>query len=146
MPACYLLAMCQASALDSGTNNFSLFSLVEQLASSRLPFQIPFETHIYWKLGQAESNVDFEFRLVLVGPDGNEQRTRSFDLRSETPRFRQRIQGLPDIHIPMPGYYELAVEWRQRGTDAWTRAPTTWPVQVDPAPQTAGAPTVVPDT
>jgi hypothetical protein len=69
MPRCYLLAIAQGSALDSLTNNFTLFSLVEEVQSNQFPVTLPFEVHSHWQFAPDEVNVDFLMRLVLASTD-----------------------------------------------------------------------------
>jgi hypothetical protein len=130
MPDCYLLAVCVNSSLDSSTNNWSLFNLVEQVSAEQFPLNLTFETHVYWTFSPSEYETDFEGRLVLkCGTE--ETSSRPFGMRSSTPRFRQRIVGLP---IPHAGNYALCVEYRRQGQEDWTRCGAFWPLQIEARP------------
>lgn len=138
----YLLAIAAGSSLDVSTNNYSLFSLIEQVGVLRLPAPLPFEIHTYWQFSPEEVDNDFELRVVLIAPDGGEQTGRTIDLRSDSARVRLRIQGFPDIRPQVVGLHRLRVEIRQRGTLPWARSPAFCPLQVElaTAPEFARGP------
>jgi len=134
VPKCYLLTMCSGSSLDQHSNNVTLFNLVEQInlqPGSQPPPQtlIPVELHAYFRLSPPEVGHEFEIRFALVALDsGLESYSDVFVHRSATPRYRTRTLGLP--LPPAPGGYELALDWRLRGSETWDRGPLTWPIMV----------------
>jgi hypothetical protein len=119
--------VAQASALDTYTNNWSLFHLVEQVRLSEFPTALPLEVHSYWKFAPDESNVAFEMRLVLVPQEGEMAVSNPVTLRSSTIRYRFRTTGLP---ISIPGDYEIHIEWHEPGHPEWTRCDVFWPLVV----------------
>lgn len=147
MPSCYLLAVTQASALDQGSNNWSLFTLVEQLeipADAPPPgtgAALPLEVHCYWYFDAAElAPRSFEWRL-LAAAGGEERTATAFPLQSAKLRMRIRLQGLP---VLLEGETTLRVEWREQGAVEWVRCPNFWPLILNraAAPAPAGTPPV----
>lgn len=128
MPRCYLLAVMRGSSLDTSSNNWTLFSLIEQRRIPKFPAVLPLEIHTYWQFAPDEMNVDFEFRMVFVPDEGNETVSQSVSLKSKTRRLRMRLHGIP---IAEPREYELRVEWRELHAAEWTRADIFWPLQVE---------------
>jgi len=128
MPGCYLLAVTQASALDTYSNNWSLFNLVEQVRLEKFPETLPLEVHSYWKFAPDETNVDFEFRLVLIPQEGDSTFSQPVTLRSSSIRYRIRGSGLP---ISNPGDYEIHNEWHSPGDPTWFRSDVFWPLLVE---------------
>jgi len=131
LPRCYLLVCCGGSSVDQQTNNFSLFSLVEQVnlppgAPHPPGGLLPLEIHSYWALGPDEIGREYEIRFVLVAPTGLETPSDPFKHRWVTPRFRSRTLGLP--LPPVVGAYELRADWREAGSAGWRRDPASWPV------------------
>lgn len=121
--------------MDRDTNNFTLFALVEQL---QIPADVPtagtpdvglaFEVHCYWRFEPDELNRTFTWRVVAQA--GAEERvSSSHRLRSETPRFRLRVQGLP---LLLEGETSLQVEWEAPDEPgAWHRSPIRWPLAIE---------------
>lgn len=141
MPSCYLLTVCDGSALDRDTNSFSLFSLVEQLvveAGGGLQLEI----HTYWELEPDELHQEFELRILLEDRQGQEiLPTMPFKLVSSARRWRMRALG---IKVPgESGEYHVRAQWR-RGTDGpWTSEHLRWPLMLTveaPRPSTAATP------
>lgn len=133
MPKCYLLAVSSGSSLDRYSNNVTLFNLVEQLnfPTDNLPPAgsiLPLEVHAYFQLEPHELNQRFEIRFALVAPTGLETVTDAFGHKSATSRFRTRTVGLPVP--PVVGSYDLRVDTRQAGVDAWQRDSSIWPLFV----------------
>ena len=132
MPNCYMLCACVGSSLDQDSNNMTLFSLVEQVnvpPNSPPPPNgvIPLEIHAYWKVGPAEVSQTFLIRFVMVAVHtGLETSSNAFSHRTLTERFRTRTLGLPCP--PIPGQYELRVDWRMESAQEWVREATAWPV------------------
>jgi hypothetical protein len=142
VPRCYLYTIAERSALDSSSNNFTLFSLVEQVQVNQFPVTLPFEIHSYWKFAPDEINVDFQLRIILVSSTGDEVSSDPAPLRSSTPRFRVRATG---IHLRRPGSYELRIEWRESESEHWTRDNVFWPLQVSSSSERAPDQTELPD-
>ena len=133
MPKCYLLAVSSGSSLDRYSNNVTLFNLVEQLNFQKDRFPpvgtvLPLEVHAYFQLDPHELNQLFDVRFALVAPTGLETVTDAFAHKSATSRFRTRTVGLPVP--PVAGSYDLRVETRQAGIDAWQRDALIWPLFV----------------
>jgi hypothetical protein len=131
MPRCYLIAVAQGSSLDSSSNNWSLFTLVEEIKVPDFPCLLPMEFHTYWQFAPDELNVDFEIRLVFVPTEGAPQYYPTASLKSATPRLRIRARGM---RLEAPGDYELRLEWREPQSDQWTRLDVYWPLQVGRLP------------
>ena len=141
---CYMLAVCQDSALDRDTNTWSLFKLVEQFQSPQFPVTGPLHTHAYFELDEDEINVDLEARLVFVGP-GAEGGSTPGTFNSPSRRHRFRFIG---FSIPSPGEYHISVEWRRLGDDEWERLDVQWPIVAerigdDPADASTQAPSAL---
>jgi hypothetical protein len=133
MPKCYFIALCGGSSLDQHSNNVTLFNIVEQvnLQPNVEPPPgafLPLEVHAYFLLGPGEISQPFELRFALVAPTGLELLTDSTQHRSSTPRYRTRSLGVPAPIVP--GNYQLCVDIKQPGTDAFTRDILNWPLVV----------------
>ena len=129
MPTCYHLSVCQSASLDSSTNNWSLFQLIEQVATTHFPTDpLPFQIHAYWHFSERELNMPFQFRFVFTRDQEDVETTETRDLISKASRYRLRAIGLPPI--PTAGYYWIKVEWRREGSDNWSREEVTWPLEV----------------
>lgn len=131
MPHCYLLALTAGSSLDQGSNNITLFSLVEQInfrpGTSPPPGQkIPLEMHAYFRLDGHEMGHSVSIRFALVGQSGLETFSDSMTHRVATARFRTRSVGVP---FPATlGQYDLRVEFRVGDEAPWQRDPISWPI------------------
>ena len=138
MPNCYLIAVCQSSSLDQYSNNWSLFTLTEQV-QVHFPVRLPFEAHTFWTFSPDEYERPIDVQLVLLYPDGTEAASQTLALRVITPRQRVRITGLPEIRAV--GEYRIGVQWRWQGTENWTRCAVFWGLSVSelPARDTSGA-------
>jgi hypothetical protein len=133
MPKCYLLSIVGGSSLDRYSNNVTLFNLVEQLNFPKeqpppLGSILPLEIHAYFDLSAHEVSQRFEMRFSLVAATGLETLTDAFSHRSATPRYRTRTVGLP--MPPVFGNYEVRVDTRISGTEAWQRAALAWPLLI----------------
>ena len=139
MPRCYFLAVCSGSAVDQHSNNVTLFNLVEQInvppgAPPPPHGLVPLEIHAYFHVAQAELGRDFEVRFVMTASTGLETPTDAFRHRAVTARYRMRTLGLP--FPPVAGHYDLHVDCRDAGDEAWRREPASWPVAiVEASPQ-----------
>jgi hypothetical protein len=141
MPRLYLLAVTSGSSVDQHTNNVTLFNLVEQinvLPGTPPPPRglIPLEIHAYFLLGGHELDRPFEVRFALSSGSGLETYSDTFTHRSPSVRYRTRTGGLP--FPPVTGHYELWLDWREAGSEAWKREPLRWPISIletDPRPR-----------
>jgi hypothetical protein len=126
-----LLTVCGGSSLDQHSNNVTLFNLVEQI---NLPpgtppprnRALPLEVHAYFLLLPHELAQPFEVRFAMVASTGLETLSDVFSHKSHTPRYRTRTLGLP--FPPVTDHYQLRVDWRQAGAEAWRREPVVWPI------------------
>ncbi|HEV8244516.1 MAG TPA: hypothetical protein VGP93_01980 [Polyangiaceae bacterium] len=130
---CYLLAVVSGSSLDQHSNNITLFNLVEQLnfpphAHPPPGALLPLEIHAYFQLLPHEINQRFDLRFALAENSGLETVTEPFLHKSATPRYRTRTLGVPAP--PGPGSYELRIDFRVSGSEAWTRDSESWPLLV----------------
>jgi hypothetical protein len=133
MPKCYFLTLCGGSSLDQQSNNVTLFNVVEQVnlqpgAEPPPGAYLPLEVHAYFLISPVELSQSFDVRFALVAPTGLELLTDATSHKSPTPRFRTRSIGLPAPVVP--GNYQLCVDIRQPGTDAFTREALFWPLVV----------------
>lgn len=142
MPNCYLLAITSGSSLDQGSNNISLFSMVEQVnvrpGQSPPPgHRMPLEIHAYFRLAPEEMGHSISLRFALVSQSGLETFTDPVTHRIATARFRTRTAGLP--FPPGLGQYDLRVEFRRGEEDSWQRDSLFWPItfmESTPSPPT----------
>jgi hypothetical protein len=127
-----LLTVCSGSSLDQHSNNVTLFNLVEQInlkpnAEPPPGTLVPVEVHAYFQCEPVELGQTFEVRFALVSlQSGLESLSDVFSHRSTTPRYRTRTGGLP--LPPVPGPYELRVDWRFQGSNTFTRDHAVWPI------------------
>jgi hypothetical protein len=143
MARCYFLCASRGSSLDQQSNNVSLFNLIEQInvppgITVTRGAVIPVEVHAYFQLAAEEINRQFELRLVLHADSGLETLSEPLRHRSNTPRLRVRIMGLP--FPPVAGAYTLGIDFRLLDEDlaAWQRQSVAWPitlVETDPRPR-----------
>jgi len=132
MPECYLLAVARTSSLDSATNNWSLFNLVEQMqvladqVGITKQFTLPLEVHVYWQLSSEEINREFQFRLV-ARKGSEETALKPLTLKTDKSRYRIRLQGFA---IPYVGDVRLETEWRFGEREKWRRCSIFWPLQI----------------
>lgn len=60
MPSTYLIAVCEGSSLDSQSNNWTLYSLIEEVqlkpaaVNEGAPIILPLQLHVYWQFSPAE--------------------------------------------------------------------------------------------
>lgn len=137
MPRAYLLAITVGSSLDQGTNNVTLFQLVEQVnippgTTPPLGTQIPLEVHCYFFVDGGDLGKQVETRFALVGPLGLETFSEAVPQRVVTARYRTRTLGL--AIPPALGHYELRVDFRVEGAADWTRDPLAYPISFVEAP------------
>jgi hypothetical protein len=130
---CYLLVVCESSALDQNNNTWSLFNILEsiELLPNAPPpgsanLVLPLQLHAHWEFAPEEFGVQFEWRFVMAA-EGQERRSKGFTLRTEKRFHRHRIQGIP---ILLEGDLHLFAEWR-RDEGAWQRSAISWPLRVN---------------
>ncbi len=100
---------------------------------------IPIEIHAYLVFAPSEYGFEHEARFALCSLDsGLESYSDLMNHRSATPRYRTRTMGLP--LPPVPGNYELRLDWRVEGTSAWRREAVSWPLTIEAQP--SAVPTV----
>ncbi|MGC4020339.1 MAG: hypothetical protein QM793_14680 [Muricomes sp.] len=139
MPRAYLLALTVGSSLDQGTNNISLFQLVEQVnLPPNVPrppgMQLPLEIHAYFFVEAADIGKNFEVRFALRSPLGLEAFTETTTHRLVTGRYRMKVHGLPFPAVL--GHYELRIDFRAEHGEFY-RDPLSYPVsfvEVNPTP------------
>jgi hypothetical protein len=137
MPECFFLTVCAGSALDAYTNQWSLFSLLDQLViggaaapTPEKPVFITADVHTYWSFKADEHGNEYEWRLVsCVGGEEAAQKA-VYVVKAAGERVRHRVMGLWILHS---GSTTLRVEWRKKGKgeEKWTRSNVVWPVRVD---------------
>ena len=133
MPRCYLLTLASSSSVDQQSNNVSLFNVVEQVNLPRgveppPGALLPMEIHAYFQLDQSELNQRLEVRFALVADTGLEALTEAYPHKSATLRYRTRTMGLPVP--PVPGNYQVRVDYRVVGNEQWQRDAAAWPLLV----------------
>lgn len=136
MLRCYLLALASGSSVDQASNNFTLFNLVEQLsfAEGALGQELAIEAHIYWLVDAEARGKEFEVRVIRRAADGVEDAGAPLPFSPpmvDRVRFRTGAFRMPRAY----GRYLLAVDWRLKGSEAWTRDPAIWPLVVVTADQ-----------
>jgi len=135
VPDVYLIAVCKGSALDEYTNNWSLFTLTEQIKLTPekpipegVKLALPLEVHVYWWLSPEEFGQEFEWRIVFEGSNGEKVWDQVFTLKPEKRRHRSRIRGIP---VLAQGNLRLKVEWRPKQKQEWVRCSAFWPLVVE---------------
>lgn len=136
MPDCYLIAVSHGSALDEYTNNWSLFTLTEQIKLTpreSVPegawVAFPLEVHVYWLFAEEEFGQEFEWRIVFEGGNGDRPWDQVFTTKAQKRRHRSRVRGM---QILAHGDLKLKVEWRRRQEEGeWTRCSAFWPFMVE---------------
>ena len=135
MPHCYLLTLCLGSSSDKFTNNYTLFSLIEQIATSaeNLGQAVPIEVHAHFVLDEGDKRSPFEMRVIRKAADGTEDAGPPLPFDTEDLlRYRIRVAGL---RLPAAfGSYTLRLEWRRRGTELWHAESVWWPLVVQELP------------
>jgi hypothetical protein len=146
MPRCYFLALSHSSALDKGSNNLSVFHLIEQFKVEAPPETtalsdasdagagdservIMAEVHVYWQAEPAEIGSSIEFRVVRRAEGKPDEAGQAFPLQLTHRRFRFRTVGF--VLPSMEGAWELRVEWRRAGETVWQRDPAWWPLDLE---------------
>ncbi len=133
MPRCYLLTLASSSSVDQQSNNVSLFNVVEQVNLPRgveppPGALLPMEIHAYFQLDPSELNQRLEVRFALVAETGLEALTEAYPHKSGTLRYRTRTMGVPVP--PVPGNYQVRVDYRIAGSEHWQRDLASWPLIV----------------
>jgi hypothetical protein len=137
VPRVYLVAVCRDSSLDSSTNNWSLFQLIEAIQGPQFPVDMPAEIHISLEFDEAERGRPHEVRVALETVGGNiVWRSQAANFTSATARLRTVGQGL---RVPSAGMHHLFAEIRPADAPnaPWSRSPVGWPLEVIQAPNEA---------
>src|SRR6266487_4520915 len=102
MPECHLLALCEKSALDHYSNNWSLFTLattcnieVDTPPTPDRPMIIPLEIHSHWRFSPEELGNDFEFRYVTSCEQGEFPHPKVFPYNAAKKGVRHRRKSFP---------------------------------------------------
>lgn len=134
MPKCICLITCQGASLDQATQNWTLFSTVEQVSTPFLGVPHPLETITFWHVPDAELNKKFKLRLVLETENGNQRAAETPELEfvAGARRHRLRILGFP--FPATPGHYVAKVEWRSAESATWQKEAAEWRVEINAAP------------
>jgi len=125
---CYLLTVCQGSSLDRYTNNFSLFSILEEFAPSSFPAQLGVSTVAFFSVSSAEQNLDYEVRLAVTANQYEAFTSAPLAFTPTASRHRIRMNGLV---IPEAGDYQVHVDWRPKDGPAWNRDSASWPLRAN---------------
>lgn len=139
MPTPYLVAVCENSAVDQRTNNFSLFHLIEQIQVPRAGVMVGMEVHAYYEFTEAERGRPYEVRIRIDDENGRMLST-SATIAVTSTTVRHRIL-LPGLNIPRDGILRVHSEIRAvgGGEQPWVGSPWGWPVSVVIAPVAAPA-------
>jgi hypothetical protein len=119
--------------VDQHSNNVTLFNLVEFISvppGAPPPPKgiIPLEVHAYFHLAPNEVSQSFELRFVMVAASGLETPSDVFTHKPVAHRYRCRTLGLP--FPPVVGQYQLSIDVRKEGTQAFRRERISWPVTI----------------
>jgi len=144
MPEHVWSVLCYKGVLDQYTNQVSLLDVVENLnlepdqklrrasAKDKIVLDIEMQIVTLWARSDPTVPEQFEFRSILVLPDGTEvvpkEVPRAIDLNQHRRlRLFTRIRGLRFIGV---GLYKMLIQWREPDkSDEWTTA-TTLPLEV----------------
>lgn len=125
---CYLFAICQSTAIDRDTNNFSLFNVFEVIQLFQFePGQVlPLQSVIALQVEATEMGREIEMRTIWLDSEGTESSGVVNPVYLTHSRIRIRSQFL---RAPASlGSYELRLEWRWKGDDEWHRENVSWPL------------------
>jgi len=130
--------LCSGTAIDSETNNISLFGVMEQLQlfGARRPVQgtvlvpTPMELVSLWERADWTVPARGTARIVVEFPDGHQNDPFDMDIDlSNATRHRGRVR-FPAIPFRAPGVMRFVVSFRLEGRDEWTRVARV-PLQVE---------------
>jgi hypothetical protein len=122
---CFLLTLAQGCALDRYTNNFSLFSVLEEVTPSAYPARLSVTTVAFFLIEERERGVEHEVRLAIDHQGVESFTSAPLAFTPSGRRHRVRMNGLV---LPEPGAYEVHIDWRLKGADAWQREAVAWPL------------------
>lgn len=125
---CFLLAVSQGCSLDRYTNNFSLFSLLEEVTPGAYPARLMVNTVAFFLVDPSERGVDHEVRLAVAHEGVENFTSDALAFQPAGERHRVRMSGLV---LPEPGSYELRIDWRTKGSDSWHREASVWPLRAN---------------
>jgi len=129
--------VCQGSAIDQATNNFSIFNIVHQIvgrgekretdeAGDSEPVGLPFPCHLItvWQLESNEESFLGEQLMEFVSPEGNllAHATLGIDLRGHQ-QYRNRI-FMEVIPFTTSGEYTFRIYHKSNDADEWTLSDT----------------------
>jgi hypothetical protein len=131
MPDVVTVLMCTGSAVDSETNNYTLYNLIERaqipvsvLSAAPRELNTPFEGLAWIRFAEEERDRPHEIRFEWLDANGDTAVAMSpFPLASpsETHRVRQRGLAIPTN----VGEYVLTACTRPQGGE-WTRGDARW--------------------
>lgn len=140
LPRPYLVAISSGSSVDQRSNNFSLFTLIEQVQLPRIPTTLPLEVHVYYEFDEAEMGRPHEVRVDVVDARGVSRWQSAWTpVTSPTPRNRIVLEG---VGVPEAGYFHVFATIRPAGepVDDAQRSSFGWPLEVRQAEQPRAAP------
>ena len=136
MPEHVWSVLCQKTSLDQHTGMVSLFGVIEALAVSgpgpKGKGLIPFEATLVsmWRRSEANTPEMFQFRIVVMTPDGEDHPATEIFTADLQTNLRFRIFA-PMAAMPFRGggVYRFALECRARPDEEWRRV-TTVPIDL----------------
>ncbi len=92
-----LFVVSEGVSIDQLTNQLSLFNILEQVASTKFPFPLPFAAAVsLWVAEDGDDSRDFQCLLRVILPNGIQHEfTSNFNFRARRHRVIQRLEGLP---------------------------------------------------
>ena len=129
MPKHIFTVVVRGQSVDVQTNNITLFSVLEEIGASEVPFAFPdFAVVSLWKREPGEEGVRFVQRTSLVDPSGKEVFSADITLGFEKSRQRSIVimQAAP---FATTGEYHLVIRIRREGGEEWSLV-TDYPLEV----------------
>jgi len=117
-------------AIDSQTNNLTLFCVLESLAAPEFPFAIPELTVVtLWERSSGEEGVPFIQRTRLVDPEGAEVFCSDSSFRLDRARHRNilTVQMAPFRTV---GYHRIEVLVKKEDQGGWPDPVASYPLEV----------------
>ena len=130
MPEHLFTVVARGHAVDAQTNNLTLFSVLEEVAGSNLPFAVPDTTIVtLWKRRDAEEGVTFIQRTRLIDPEGNEVFHGDSTFRLDKPRHRNivTVEMAPFFRA---GCYRVEVLIRRDDEEKWSSPVASYPIEI----------------
>ncbi|MFT4570116.1 MAG: hypothetical protein ACI8TX_002342 [Hyphomicrobiaceae bacterium] len=122
---CFLLTVSQGCVLDRYTNNFSLFSVLEEVTPTSYPARLDVNTVAFFLVDDRDRGTEHEVRLSVAHQGVESFNSEPLAFTPTGARHRVRMNGLV---LPEPGQYEVRIDLRLKGTDSWSREPMSWPL------------------